>query len=95
MTNEDIARELREEASQLARQGNNLYRIRSFRQAAMAVLALTDEVASILARDGTKGLEQVPGIGKRLATRIAQFAAIGMRPEGSPIPECRIATAQP
>lgn len=95
MTNEDIARELREEASQLARQGNNLYRIRAFRQAAMAVLALPDEVSSILARAGTKGLEQVPGIGKRLATRIAQFAAVEVKLGEPMLPDCRITRAEP
>ena len=95
MTNEDIARELREEASQLARQGNNLYRIRAFRQAAMAVLALPDEVSSIIAREGMKKLEQVPGIGKRLATRIAQFAAAEVKLGEPPITECRVAKPQP
>ena len=74
MTNEDIARRLREQASQLARGGDNLYRIRAFRQAAMAVLGLPDEVASLVASGGPKALERVPGIGKSLAGTIARYA---------------------
>ena len=40
MSNEEIASELRYHASELSRSGNNMYRIRAFRQAAMTILAL-------------------------------------------------------
>jgi DNA polymerase (family 10) len=73
MTNEQIARKLRDQASELARGGNNLYRVRAFRQAAMAVLGLTDEVESLVALGGPKALEQVPGIGKSLAETITGY----------------------
>jgi Holliday junction DNA helicase RuvA len=72
-TNQEIARKLREHASELARNGDNLYRVRAFRQAAMAVLSLPREVADIVATDGPKGLERVPGVGKSLATTIAGY----------------------
>src|SRR5262245_46447302 len=75
MTNQDIARRLREQAAELARGGNNLYRIRAFRQAAMAVLGLSGEAADLVARSGPRVLEGVPGIGKSLAGTIAGLAA--------------------
>ena len=72
-TNQEIARKLRAHASELARNGDNLYRVRAFRQAAMAVLGLPREVADILAADGPKELERVPGVGKSLAATIAEY----------------------
>ena len=38
LTNHDIARKLREHASQLARGGDNLYRVRAFRGAAGTIV---------------------------------------------------------
>ncbi|MCI0702065.1 MAG: hypothetical protein L0241_13360 [Planctomycetia bacterium] len=73
LTNEEIARKLREHASELARTGDNLYRVRAFRSAAMAVLGLTSEVAELVARGGSRELERVPGIGKSLAETIAGY----------------------
>lgn len=82
MTNEEIARGLREHAAELVRGGENLYRVRAFRQAAMAVLGLTDEVAELIAAGGPKTLERVPGIGKSLAGTIASLAmGCGHRPD--------------
>ncbi len=72
-TNQEIARKLREHASELARTGDNLYRVRAFRQAAMAVLALPEEVSVIVAAAGPKALERVPGVGKSLADTIAGY----------------------
>lgn len=74
MTNEDIARKLREHAAELARGGNNLYRVRAFRQAALAVMGLPAEVGQLVAAGGPAALTRVPGIGKSLADTIARFA---------------------
>jgi DNA polymerase (family 10) len=74
LTNQEIARKLREHASELARTGHNLYRVRAFRSAAMAVMGLTKEVADLVAGGGTRELERVPGIGKSLAETIAGYA---------------------
>lgn len=73
MTNEEIARRLREHASQLSLNGGNLYRARAFRQAAMAVLGL-DQPAAELDRDR---LREVPGIGSSLADTICEYARHG------------------
>jgi holliday junction DNA helicase RuvA len=74
MTNDDIARRLRERAAELARGGDNLYRVRAFRQAALAVLTLPEPVETILSVRGPDGLKQVPGIGRSLAETIAGIA---------------------
>lgn len=73
MTNDQIARQLRDHAGALAKTGGNLYRVRAFRQAAMAVLAL-DRGVNELGADGLKG---VPGIGASLAETIARYARTG------------------
>ena len=75
LTNQDIARKLREHASELARTGDNLYRVRAFRQAAMTVLSLPEELSALVEADGTQALEQLPGVGKSLASTIASYLA--------------------
>lgn len=72
-TNQEIAQKLQLQAHELARGGDNLYRVRAFRQAAMAVLALPEEVAELVAVEGQHALERVPGIGKSLADTIAGY----------------------
>ena len=74
LTNQEIARKLRDHATEMARAGQNLYRVRAFRSAAMAVLGLPNEVADLVASGKAQVLEQVPGIGKSLADTIAKFA---------------------
>jgi DNA polymerase (family 10) len=74
MTNTDIAKQLRERAGELARQGDNLYRIRAFRQAAFAVMGMDADVSRLVSAGGAKALEQVPGIGKSLSETIAKIA---------------------
>lgn len=72
MTNDQIARRLREHASELSRTGGNLYRVRAYRQAAMAVMGLPGPVT------GRDGLAAVPGIGASLADTIAEYAVRGV-----------------
>jgi DNA polymerase (family 10) len=74
LTNQEIARKLRDRATELARTGHNLYRVRAFRSAAMAVLGLTNEVSELVATGKADQLEAVPGIGKSLAETIAGYA---------------------
>lgn len=73
MTNHEIASQLRRHAGELAKTGNNLYRVRAFRQAAMAVLSLDRTVNEL----GPDGLKTVPGIGASLAETISRFAETG------------------
>jgi DNA polymerase (family 10) len=80
ITNQEIARKLREHASNLARVGGNLYRVRAFRSAAMAVMGLPQEVSEIVATGRAGDLECVPGIGKSLAETIAGYACVRSTP---------------
>ena len=59
--------------------GNGTYC--AFRSAAMAVLGLPNEVADIVAAGRADELEQVPGIGKSLASTIAGY--LTTQPSGS------------
>ncbi len=72
-TNTAIAQLLRQQASDLARRGDNLYRVRAFRQAAMAMLTLREELATLIAVQGWSALEEIPGIGRSLARTITSF----------------------
>ncbi len=89
MTNEDIARRLRLHATELSQAGDNLYRVRAFRQAAMAVLTLTEPVTELVAARGREALERVPGIGKSLAGTISEFASTGRWAPGADHPRRR------
>jgi holliday junction DNA helicase RuvA len=73
LTNQQIARKLRTHAAELAHNGDNLYRVRAFRQAAMAVMGLPVEVNDLLAASGRIALEQTPRIGKSIARTILDF----------------------
>ena len=72
-SNQQISQKLREQATELARQGDNLYRVRAFRQAAMTVLALPQELSDLVETSGVQVLEQLPGVGKSLAATIAGY----------------------
>jgi DNA polymerase/3'-5' exonuclease PolX len=72
-SNQQISQKLREHAAELARQGDNLYRVRAFRQAAMAVLSLPQELSVLVETGGVQALEQLPGVGKSLAATIAAY----------------------
>jgi holliday junction DNA helicase RuvA len=76
-TNLEISKRLREHANALQNQGGPLYRVRAYRQAAMVVMALSEEVSTILSRSGQQALEQFPGIGKSLAKTIVGYVIPG------------------
>ena len=73
MTNHEIADRLRAHAAHLARCGDNLYRVRAFRQAAMAVLGLPAPAAAV----GRAGLTAA-GVGPSIAATVARYAADGV-----------------
>ena len=75
MTNGDIARKLRERAAELAKSGDNLYRIRAFRQAAVTLMGMPEDVQGLVASGGSRAIERIPGIGKSLSEMIATIAA--------------------
>jgi holliday junction DNA helicase RuvA len=73
MTNHDIASRLRDHAKALAQSGDNLYRVRAFRQAAFNVLAAAREAEDVFAELGAKGLQQELHIGTSVARTIREY----------------------
>ena len=74
MDNPNIARELLRYARELAADGDNLYRVRAYRQAAGLIQALDRPVADLVAQAGPRGLRTLPGVGPSLAKTIAELA---------------------
>lgn len=94
-TNQEISRKLRAHASELSGARDNLYRVRAYRQAAMAVLALPEEVSNIVAAKGRDGLAEMPGIGKRLAKTIVELAHIESRGDNGSTHSCDDSSPSP
>ena len=75
--NTQIAMKLQEMSDLLEQQGANPFRIRAYRQAAMTLSELDRDVARLLEQAGNKGLEALPGIGRGIATAIAELVSTG------------------
>jgi DNA polymerase/3'-5' exonuclease PolX len=69
MTNHLIANQLLKQARKLNRNAN-LYRIRSYRHAAMVLQAMDQPAAEIIKNEGRVGLAAIPGIGDHIACTI-------------------------
>ena len=74
VTNRQIAEVLSSIADLLEFQNSNPYRIQAYRNAARGVLELQEPAAAIVARGE---LLPVPGLGRRLQTRIAELVSTG------------------
>ena len=72
--NQQLAVLFRSMADLLSAQRSNPYRIRAYRHAADALLALEEDVALVA---GRKELEEIGGIGKDLAKKIDEFLETG------------------
>ena len=90
MRNADVARIFEEITELLELQGANPFRIRAYRNAALTIGDLTTSLAAIVAEDPAK-LQELPGIGKDLAGKIAKqaegaalFGAIAMMFQNAP-----------
>jgi predicted flap endonuclease-1-like 5' DNA nuclease len=75
--NEVAAERLREAATLLAHQDDNPYRVAAYRRAGDAVAALTADLRTLLDAGGVKALEEIPGIGSRIAGGLAELARTG------------------
>jgi holliday junction DNA helicase RuvA len=73
MTNDDLAHHLRTRASELARSGKNIYRVRAFRQAAFTIMGLTTPAETITREQWAR----MPGIGNRLAEQLERYVKCG------------------
>lgn len=74
VTNRQIAEALSSIASLLESQNSNPYRIQAYRNAARGILELNEPAAAIIARGEAL---PVPGLGRRLRFRIAEFVHTG------------------
>ena len=79
-TNSQIARRLDELASLLEAQGANPFRVSAYRRGALAVAGLSEPVSNLYEHRGIEGLEQIPGIGHRLAVAIRGLVETGRLP---------------
>lgn len=89
--NEQAAEIFRECAGILEHQAANPFRVNAYIRAANVLDALQDDVGELLDKEGTDGLEKLPGIGKGLAAAIDEIARTGrlsqldrLRGEASP-----------
>jgi hypothetical protein len=75
MTNSELIARLRQEARTLALKGENLYRVRAFRQAAFRLSQLSGEISPEALREA--------GLGEHMIKRVMTLAGL---PSGSPLP---------
>ena len=75
MENVEIARVLNEYADLLEIQGENTFRIRSYRQAARTIEGLSQPVAQLA--DDEKELQTLPGIGTRMVEHLKEILKTG------------------
>ncbi len=76
LTNADIAATLREIALFLAME-DEPFKPRAYEKAAESIAAADEPCAALFARGGAKALATIPGIGKRIAEKIAELLATG------------------
>lgn len=75
--NQQVAARLREAADLLEQQEANPFRVSAYWRAAETVAGLGEDVGVLLEREGTAGLDALPGIGPALAAAIAQMVRTG------------------
>lgn len=77
MTNAEIAAIFERIGKILTLKDENPFRIRAYDRAAMTLLSLTEDLASIYKEKGTDGLMEIPGIGEDLAAKIEELVKTG------------------
>src|SRR5438067_5839248 len=77
MDNRAIAQKLLNYAGYLEGREANLYRVRAYRRAADTLLSLDRPVTEIVASEGRRGLEALPGIGRHLSYTLDGLVTTG------------------
>lgn len=78
MHNQQIAEIFDEIADMLeVEEGEHRFEVLAYRKAALSLSGLTEDVSEIYGRLGINGLTEIPGIGKGLAGKIAEFLESG------------------
>lgn len=77
MTNKQIANFLYEIADMLDLKGDDPFRVNAYKQAARAIEYLGVDVEDLFAEKGISGLLEIPGVGKSIAEKIAEYLQFG------------------
>ncbi len=77
MTNKELADVFTLIADMLQIRGDVVYKISAYRKAADNLIALPRNVKDIWQEDGTKGLIEIPGVGKAIAEKIDELLRTG------------------
>jgi DNA polymerase/3'-5' exonuclease PolX len=77
MQNLTISECLRAMADLLQAQGANPFRVSAYRKAADAVVQLAEDLAALFEREGVEGLDAIPGVGRGIASAIAEMLITG------------------
>ncbi len=77
MVNSEIARVFYEIADLLEIQGNDRFRIRSYRNAGMVVEGLPESLKNLFEKGGEEGLTGIPGIGESTRAKIIEMLTTG------------------
>lgn len=75
--NQAIAERLMELADLLEQQDANPFRVSAYRRAAETVISQKESVADLAEREGTEGLDRLPGIGRSIARAIQEMLRTG------------------
>ncbi len=79
VTNEEIARAMREVAIFLEMEGV-AFKPRAYEKAAYAIEAMEDSIAELHRQGGTKAIEGIPSVGKNIAEKISMLIETGRLP---------------
>jgi len=77
MENAEIAQVFYEIADLLEVKGENPFRIRSYRNAALVVEGYPESFNRLYEKEGEKGLEEIPGIGESIGEKIEEMVTTG------------------
>ncbi|HEY0077612.1 MAG TPA: helix-hairpin-helix domain-containing protein [Pyrinomonadaceae bacterium] len=77
MDNEEIARRFERLAMLLEIRGDDRYRVRSYRNAAEMIETWPRPLAEIASEEGAKGLQEIPGVGKAISSKILELIETG------------------
>lgn len=73
MTNEEIANRFQRLSQLMTIRGDDHFRTRSYARAAEAIRDWGAPLSQIAERDGTKGLQEIPGVGKAISGKIIEL----------------------
>ncbi len=77
MTNEEIANRFQRLSQLMTIRGEDHFRTRSYRNAADAIRDWGAPLSQIAERDGARGLQEIPGVGKAISGKIIELLGRG------------------